>query len=64
MQQRHLGHQTVSAIGLGGMPMSIEGRPDRQRSIATLHAAPEAGFTLIDTAGAYGRTDEVQELSA
>ena len=34
---------TVSAIGLGGMPMSIEGRPDRARSIATIHAALDAG---------------------
>jgi aryl-alcohol dehydrogenase-like predicted oxidoreductase len=43
----------VSAIGLGGMPMSIEGRPDRERSIATIHAALDAGVTLIDTADAY-----------
>ena len=43
----------VSAIGLGGMPMSIEGRPDRARSVATIHAALEAGVTLIDTADAY-----------
>jgi aryl-alcohol dehydrogenase-like predicted oxidoreductase len=44
---------TVSAIGLGGMPLSIEGRPERSRSIATIHAALEAGITLIDTADAY-----------
>ena len=43
----------VSAIGLGGMPMSIEGRPDRDRSVATIHAALDAGITLIDTADAY-----------
>jgi aryl-alcohol dehydrogenase-like predicted oxidoreductase len=53
MQQRHIGGVQVSAIGLGGMPMSIEGRPDRDRSIATIHAALEAGVTLIDTADAY-----------
>jgi aryl-alcohol dehydrogenase-like predicted oxidoreductase len=36
------------------MPMSIEGRPDdRSRSIATIHAALDAGITLIDTADAY-----------
>src|SRR2546421_103069 len=35
------------------MPMSIEGRPDRQRSLATVHAALDAGVTLIDTADAY-----------
>jgi aryl-alcohol dehydrogenase-like predicted oxidoreductase len=35
------------------MPMSIEGRPDRSRSIATVHAALDAGVTLVDTADAY-----------
>ena len=53
MQQRRIGDRQVSAIGLGGMPMSVEGRPDRARSIATVHAALEAGVTLIDTADAY-----------
>src|SRR5690606_9486466 len=53
MQQRQIGDRSVSAIGLGGMPMSIEGRPDEARSIATIHAALEAGVTLIDTADAY-----------
>ena len=31
MQQRPIGNRTVSAIGLGEMPLSIEGRPDRAR---------------------------------
>jgi aryl-alcohol dehydrogenase-like predicted oxidoreductase len=53
MQTRHIGDVQVSAIGLGGMPMSIEGRPDEQRSVATIHAALDAGLTLIDTADAY-----------
>ena len=53
MQQRTLGNRSVSAIGLGGMPMSIEGRPDTDRSVATIHAALEAGVTIIDTADAY-----------
>jgi len=53
MRTRSLGGLTVSAIGLGGMPMSIEGRPEEQRSIATIHAALDAGVTLIDTADAY-----------
>jgi aryl-alcohol dehydrogenase-like predicted oxidoreductase len=35
------------------MPMSVEGRPDRQQSIRTIHAALDAGVTLIDTADAY-----------
>jgi len=53
MKTRAIGTTTVSAIGLGGMPMSIEGRPERSRSIATIHAALDAGITLIDTADAY-----------
>lgn len=60
MQQRTLGSRTVSAIGLGGMPMSIEGRPDEARSVATIHAALDASVTLIDTADAYHlHADEV-----
>ena len=53
MHTRRIGEIAVGAIGLGGMPMSIEGRPDEQRSIATIHAALDAGVTLIDTADAY-----------
>ncbi|WP_159802866.1 aldo/keto reductase [Arthrobacter zhaoguopingii] len=53
MQQRSLGGTKVSALGLGAMPMSIEGRPDRDRSIRTIHAALDAGVTLIDTADCY-----------
>jgi aryl-alcohol dehydrogenase-like predicted oxidoreductase len=55
MHTRRIGDVTVSAIGLGGMPMSIEGRPERSRSVATVHAALDAGITLIDTADAYHR---------
>ncbi|MER6293380.1 aldo/keto reductase [Streptomyces althioticus] len=55
MHMRRIGEVEVSAIGLGGMPMSIEGRPDESRSLATLHAALDAGVTLIDTADAYHR---------
>lgn len=35
--------------------MSIEGRPDEDRSIRTIHAALDAGVTFIDTADAYHR---------
>ena len=55
MQQRRIGDRSVSAIGLGGMPMSIEGRPDETRSIRTIHAALDAGVTVIDTADSYHR---------
>ena len=58
MKQRTIGDIQVSSIGLGGMPMSIEGRPDRARSIATIHAALEAGVTFIDTADAYQEVGE------
>jgi aryl-alcohol dehydrogenase-like predicted oxidoreductase len=53
VQMRQIGDSKVSAIGLGGMPMSIEGRPEESRSIATIQAALDAGITLIDTADAY-----------
>ncbi len=60
MNSRTIGDMQVSAIGLGGMPMSIEGRPDEARSIATIHAALDAGVTIIDTADAYHlHADEV-----
>ncbi|MFE9681239.1 aldo/keto reductase [Streptomyces sp. NPDC006285] len=55
MQTRTIGDVRVGAIGLGGMPMSIEGRPDEERSVSTIHAALDAGVTLIDTADAYHR---------
>ncbi|MER6218179.1 aldo/keto reductase [Streptomyces sp. NPDC001674] len=53
MQHRTLAHTTVGAIGLGAMPLSIEHRPDESRAIATVHAALDAGVTLIDTADSY-----------
>jgi aryl-alcohol dehydrogenase-like predicted oxidoreductase len=60
MQTRRIGDAEVSAIGLGAMPMSIEGRPDETRSLAAIHAALDAGITLIDTADAYHlHADEV-----
>lgn len=53
MEQRRIGTRQVGAIGLGEMPMSLEGRPDEARSIETIHAALDAGMTLIDTADTY-----------
>src|ERR1017187_9696341 len=68
MRNRTMGGITVGAIGLGGMPMSIEGRPDEDRSIRTIHAALDAGVTLIDTADAYhlkpGETGHNERLIA
>ncbi len=46
---------TVSALGLGCMGMSnIYGPADREESIATIHAALDAGITLLDTGDFYG----------
>jgi aryl-alcohol dehydrogenase-like predicted oxidoreductase len=68
MRYRTIGATRVSAIGLGGMPMSIEGRPDEERSIRTIHAALDAGVTFIDTADAYhlltGETGHNERLIA
>jgi aryl-alcohol dehydrogenase-like predicted oxidoreductase len=68
MRTRSIGPVTVSAIGLGAMPMSIEGRPDEAQSVRTIHAALDAGVTLIDTADAYhllaGETGHNERLIA
>jgi aryl-alcohol dehydrogenase-like predicted oxidoreductase len=55
MPTRRLGGLQVGAVGLGEMPMSLAGRPDEDRSIRTIHAALDAGVTLVDTADAYCR---------
>src|SRR3954449_828845 len=45
----------VSALGLGAMGMSdLYGPADRAESIATIHAALDAGLTLLDTGDFYG----------
>lgn len=53
MRYRTLGELKVSAVGLGAMPLSIEGRPDEERALATVRAALDAGVTLFDTADSY-----------
>ncbi len=56
MQPRTLGPFTVSAIGLGAMPMSLNSDdhlPDEAQAVRTIHAALDAGVTLIDTADIY-----------
>jgi aryl-alcohol dehydrogenase-like predicted oxidoreductase len=56
VQQRTLGDRSVSAIGLGAMPMSVDPRPSHDEAMHTIHAALDAGITLIDTADAYCRS--------
>ncbi|MFC7535442.1 aldo/keto reductase [Actinoplanes sp. GCM10030250] len=57
MRTRTLGRTgpAVSELGLGAMGMSpgAYGTPDRAESIATVHAALEAGVTLLDTGDFY-----------
>jgi len=48
---RSIGGQTVSAIGLGSMAFAT--REAANRAERTIHAALDAGITLIDTADAY-----------
>ncbi|MGA8258962.1 MAG: aldo/keto reductase, partial [Arenicellales bacterium] len=57
MQIRQLGASgpSVSALGLGCMGMSgMYGPADRAESIATIHAALDAGINLLDTGDFYG----------
>src|SRR5215472_11666499 len=57
MKYRTLGKNgpKVSALGLGCMGMSgMYGASDRSESIATIHAALDAGITLLDTGDFYG----------
>ncbi|MET9310568.1 aldo/keto reductase [Kribbella sp. NPDC003505] len=56
MRESQLGHLTVSCLGLGcmGMSQSYGVRADDAESVATLHAAIDAGCTFIDTADVYG----------
>ena len=53
MELRRIGDREVSAIGLGEMPLSIEGRPDEDAAMRTVHASLDAGVTFIDTADSY-----------
>jgi aryl-alcohol dehydrogenase-like predicted oxidoreductase len=55
MQSATLGKtgEPIPAIGFGGMPLSIQGRPDEEQGIRVIEAALDAGMTLIDTADVY-----------
>jgi aryl-alcohol dehydrogenase-like predicted oxidoreductase len=55
METKQLGNTdlSISAIGLGGMPMSLNNRPTESQAIAVSHRALALGVTLIDTADSY-----------
>lgn len=57
MKTRTLGPFSVSAIGLGAMPLSMSSSgkplPEEDDAIRTVHAALDAGVTFIDTADIY-----------
>jgi aryl-alcohol dehydrogenase-like predicted oxidoreductase len=55
LRQLGTGGPQVSSLGLGCMGMSgMYGPSERSESIATIHAALEAGITLLDTGDFYG----------
>lgn len=55
METKQLGNTeiTISAIGLGAMPLSLSSRPSEAQAIATIHQALDLGVTAIDTADSY-----------
>jgi len=59
MELKPLGNTSVSisAIGLGGMPLSLSGRPSELEAIAVIHRAIDLGVTLLDTADSYCRDE-------
>ena len=59
METKQLGNTgvSISAIGLGGMPMSLSDRPPESEAIKLIHRALDLGVTLIDTADSYCRDE-------
>ncbi|GAX39443.1 aldo/keto reductase [Tolypothrix sp. NIES-4075] len=55
METKQLGKTGVyvSAIALGGMPMSLSSRPPESESLQVIHRALDLGVTFIDTADSY-----------
>ena len=59
MKNKQLGNTNfnISAIGLGGMPLSLSGRPAESQAIAVIHRALDLGVTLIDSADSYSEDE-------
>jgi aryl-alcohol dehydrogenase-like predicted oxidoreductase len=58
--KRVIGHTglMVEPIGLGGMPLSIQGRPDERTALTVIEAFLAGGGNLIDTAISYCLDDD------
>lgn len=59
-----IGDLSVGPVGLGGAGWSIRPDLDEERSIRTIHAALDAGVTLLDTARAYTTVDHAAHNEA
>ncbi len=62
MRYRNLGRTgiKVSPYGLGALMFATQvGNPDPEDSIRIIHRALDAGINLVDTADAYGDSEEV-----
>lgn len=60
-----LGTKEIARLGLGAMPLSIEGRPSKDIAIEVIHSAIDNSINHIDTAFAYylaGGTQENEEV--
>src|SRR5689334_9217441 len=55
LMERRIGRTDifVNAVGLGAMPLSIQGRPDERTGLAVIAAFVEASGNFIDTAVSY-----------
>ena len=54
LPSRSVGDRKVSAIGLGGAPIALAAQiPDERSAVRMVHAALDAGVTLLDTADVY-----------
>lgn len=55
---RRIAGREVLPIGLGAMNLSLAGGPSRSDAIRVIHAALDAGITLVDTADVYAPSAE------
>lgn len=53
MMNGELAGFTIPQLGMGTMALAIEGRPDRDTAIRTIHAGLDAGVRYLDTAWSY-----------